>query len=231
MTTQNDNPELPVWQAPPATGVDASTGGADAIPGEPATGPTEAAAGLAAGESVPGPRYVPSRKRRLNSTGVLLVVAGLVAVGGVGFAIGHVTGNTSMTGTTTGANGNGLPGDGQFGPNASGNPVRPDGSGDPGNFGGRGGAATSSLVTGTVTAISSDSMTIQLANGQTVTVALGSSTTWHSQTSSSSSSVSAGSTVIVQTATGTSATASTAPGASAGTGTRTATDVTVTSGN
>jgi hypothetical protein len=223
MTTPNQEPELPVWQP----SIDAEPVAADpAAATAEAASPTAVAAPAADG-AIPTP-HVPVKPRRLNSTAVLLVVAGLVAVGGVGFAIGHVSGGSS-TGTTTGVTGDG---NGQFGPNGSG-AIRPDGSFVPGDFGGRdgvGGVGSSSLITGTVTAISADSMTIQLADGQTVTVALSSSTTWNSQTSTTSSSVTTGASVIVKTTTSASASASPGAAASGGT-TRQATDVTVTSGN
>jgi hypothetical protein len=146
-------------------------------------------------------------------------VGALIAVGGVGFAVGHNLG--SGGGSDAAANGqngfrqNGSFNPGQFGPNASGAPDRAFGGGS---------------VTGTVESVTADSMTVKLANGQTVTVAIGPSTTYHSQTSASSSQVTTGSTVIVQTTNGTTA-SDPAAAASPGTGgtNRTATDVTVTS--
>jgi hypothetical protein len=110
-----------------------------------------------------------------------------------------------------------------LGPNASG---PPDG-GLRGGFG----AAT---VTGTVVSVARDSITVKLASGQTVTVATGSSTTYHNQTAGSGTDLAAGQTVQVQTSGGTNpgANASASPNASAGSGTqttRTATDVTITS--
>ena len=147
--------------------------------------------------------------RRSGSTTALLVVAALVAFGGVGFAIGHATGGQS---SDTTQNGNFDPG--QF-PNASGLP----GDGLRGGFGG-------GTVTGTVVSVSADSITVKLASGSTVTVATGASTTYHNQTAGSSADLSAGQTVQVQTAGG-----GAAPNASASPSTgnnRTATDVTIT---
>jgi hypothetical protein len=71
-------------------------------------------------------------------------------------------------------------------------------------------------------------MTVQLADGQTVEVALGSSTTYHNQTSASSSDIAAGDTVQVQVSGGNGAGPNASASASASSGTRTATDVTVT---
>ena len=159
------------------------------------------------------------RPRRSNSVTVLLAVSALVAVGGIGFAVGHVA--TPGGTDTTGQNGNG----GQFGPNASGIPgnlgsFRPDGNG---GFG----SGTAS-ISGTLVSISADSFTVKLASGETVTIATGSSTTYHNQTSGLSTDLATGETVTVQTSsasTGSNASSSSSPG----TGTRTATDVTITS--
>ena len=159
------------------------------------------------------------RPRRSNSVTVLLAVSALVAVGGIGFAVGHVA--TPGGTDTTGQNGNG----GQFGPNASGIPgnlgsFRPDGNGGFGS-----GAAS---ISGTLVSVSADSFTVKLASGETVTIATGSSTTYHSQTSGANTDLATGETVTVQTSsasTGSNASSSSSPG----TGARTATDVTITS--
>ena len=154
------------------------------------------------------------RPRRANSTSTLLVIAALVAFGGVGFAVGHAT-SGSQAGTTQ----NGAAG--QLA-DASGLPGGPNGDGL------RGGLAGAATVTGTVVSVSTDSITVKLASGETVTVATGSATTYHNQTAGSSTDLAAGQTVQVQTSGGTVA----GPNASAspGTGTtRTATDVTITS--
>ena len=121
---------------------------------------------------------------------VLLGVALVVAVGGVAFAAGRATAPAPATANRTGFGGNG--GNGQFfGPNASGAPNR--GGGFAG-FGGAGGVA----IQGTVTAVSADSISLQLASGQTVTIPLDSQTTYHSRTPATASQVTDGATVIVQ---------------------------------
>jgi len=51
---------------------------------------------------------------------------------------------------------------------------------------------------GTVTTVASDSITLQLANGQTLTIPVDSSTTYHSQAPATATDVTAGKTVIVQ---------------------------------
>jgi hypothetical protein len=144
--------------------------------------------------SSPSPGAASSRKR---GGGVLLVnlllgVALVVAVGGVAFAVGRATAPAAVAATG--------PGNGQFG---NGNPnFRPNASGAPGGGfvgGGNGGffGAGGLSVQGTVTAVTADSITIQLANGQSVTIPIDSQTTYHSQTAASAADVKAGSTVIV----------------------------------
>jgi hypothetical protein len=131
---------------------------------------------------------VPVTMRR-RSTSALLVnlllgVALVVAVGGVAFAAGRATAPAATAPT----NRNGLGGNGQFfGPNASGAPGR-DG------FAGGGGISLS----GTVTAVSADSITLQLASGQSITIPTTDQTTYHSQTAATAADVTSGSSVIVQ---------------------------------
>jgi hypothetical protein len=154
----------------------------------------------------------PRRAGRVSSVMVLLAVSALVAVGGVGFAAGRATA-TGQTGTSqtslAGANGagaaqNGLP---AGGPNASGVPGFDRG-------------IPSANIAGTVTAVTSTTITIKLANGQSVTFSTASTTTYHSRATAASSDVTTGSTVVVQVSGGLDA-------AAAG-GTGTATDVTIT---
>ena len=110
-------------------------------------------------------------------------------------------------------------------------------SGGPGFFGGAAsvgalGALGATTVSGTVVSVSADSMTLKLANGQTVQIATGSSTTYHGQSSAASTDVTTGATVTVQTTVGTAAGSSAGTNAVASPGaandTRTATDVTIT---
>jgi hypothetical protein len=118
----------------------------------------------------------------------LLAVAAVVAVAGVAFAVGRVTtpasaaaGNRTAAGGQVG---------GQFGgPRASGAP----GAGGLGR--GLGGAAA---VEGTVTATTPTSVTISLANGQSVTFGTDASTTFHQQTDGTAADVTTGKQVIVQ---------------------------------
>ena len=222
MTTSNDMgvasqpgaDRPPVWQPLPvtepveeSTASDPATDSAYEPPAEPATSAPRA------GRSNVG--------RRANSVTGLLLVSTMIALGGVAFAAGRVTatGQSGTGQTTTGINGaNGQNGVPNFGPNASGAPNL--------DFGGRDGGLNGpgGTVTGTVTSVTSTSITVQLADGQTTTVALGSSTTYHTQTAATNSDVTQGSTVTIKT-TGSDRAAAVA---SAGATTRTATDVTVT---
>jgi hypothetical protein len=86
------------------------------------------------------------------------------------------------------------------------------------------------MVTGTVVSSTANSITIQLAGGQTETVATGSSTTYNTTTPASSSAVVAGATVTIQTS-GPGAVTGSAPAAGASpetAATRVATAVTIT---
>ncbi|HEY8437589.1 MAG TPA: hypothetical protein VIK65_03145 [Candidatus Limnocylindrales bacterium] len=121
---------------------------------------------------------------------VLLGIALVVAVGGVAFAAGRATAPSSVAATGRNGFGNGQFG---FGPNASGAPDR----GGFGGFGGFAGAGGVSLQ-GTVTAVGSDSITLQLASGQSLTIPLDAQTTYHSRTSATAADVTNGATVIVQ---------------------------------
>jgi hypothetical protein len=130
----------------------------------------------------------PVAVRRRSGSGVfvnvLLGLALVVAVGGVAFAVGRSTAPAVGTGgrANFGTNGQG------FGPNASGAPG--------GGFGGAGAGGLS--VEGTVTAISADSITVQLTSGQSVTIPTNAQTTWHQREAATAADVTSGSTVIVQ---------------------------------
>jgi hypothetical protein len=175
--------------------------------GDSAPAALEAATASAAPASKP---VLKPKQRRSNSVTAMLAISALIAVGGVGFAVGRLaSSSTATTGTNTNGGFNGAP--------------RADASGLPADGRGFGLAST---VSGTVVSVGTDSFTVKLASGQTVTIATGSSTTYHAQTAGSSTDLTAGSTVLVQTTGG-----DAAPGASASPGTsttRTATDVTIT---
>jgi hypothetical protein len=210
-TTGEPATEAPIWQpsVAPAAETGEAVSASDAVPD---------VGGPLASTLVPMlmPAAAPVPARRAGSTTVLLVVAAMIALGGVGFAVGRTT--AAQT-TTAAANGQ-LAAQGADGAPALG--AIPSGAVPAfDNGGGDGQLDGASTLSGTVTSVTSSSITIELASGQTVTVATGSSTVYNTQTSASSSAVTAGASVIVQTSTAASASAGT-------TGSRTATNVIVT---
>jgi hypothetical protein len=144
---------------------------------------------------------------------IALGAAILVAVAGVAFAIGRGTAPASGTagsGTAIvpgqggvfvpGGNGGNLPG-ASF--DLNGNPGGFPGDGGQGGVrGDRGGFGGGLTITGTVDSVSAESITIKLESGQTVTVGLDGSTTYHQQADAAASDVTAGTTVQVQLAGG-----------------------------
>lgn len=157
-----------------------------------------------------------------RTTMMLLLVAAFVAVGGVGFALGHLT----APATSAAANATGGPGG--FGPGRNFPSLAPGQSFDPSQFGGGAGARTglggvAGGVTGTVQSVSASSITIQEANGTSVTIDISGTTTYHNETSARSSDVKVGSGVVVQIDTSALASQAPNPGASGGLGGRTLT--------
>jgi hypothetical protein len=146
------------------------------------------------------PVVPPAPRRRSGGglTSILLGVALLFAVGGVSFAAGRLTGTSTVaasgsvpTGGVTGR-GNGNNGNG-FG-NGFGNGLgRGNGNGNGAGFAGGAGLT----ISGTVTAIASDHLTIRTATGQTIDVPVDSATTYHRQADASAGDLSTGSSVDV----------------------------------
>jgi hypothetical protein len=140
----------------------------------------------------------PAARRSTGSSRVLnvaLAVAVLVATAGVAFALGRTTAPASAT--TAGRFNGGV---GGFGPNASFAPNGNEGLRGDGGFVGRGGfgALGGGLsIQGTVESVSADSITITTQDGQSITIGLDSSTTYHQQSAASASDVQAGKTVIL----------------------------------
>lgn len=140
--------------------------------------------------ATPGPR------RSAPWVGVVLGAALVLAVGGVAFAAGRLSAGSATQGAL-GAGGTGtrsgvgsLPG-GQL----------PGGQG-PGGFGGddlgRERAFRGPAIQGTVTGATADSITLRTLNGQTITISLGGSTTYHRETAASAGDVKTGSTVAIR---------------------------------
>jgi preprotein translocase subunit YajC len=163
----------------------------------------------------------PSRATKPDrATMALLLIAAFVAVGGIGFALGHLTA-PAASGAANASFGRG------FGGRPS---LAPGQTLAAGNGAGRGVVGVSGGVSGTVQSIDGSTMTVQLANGTTVTIDLTGSTTYHSETSASAADVKVGSSVVVQVDTSALASGSPVPGASGAPGARTVTakDVLVT---
>jgi len=142
-------------------------------------------------------------RRRLGGiapVSLLLALAAVVAIAGVAFAVGRTTAGSAAAGTA-GSNGVG---------DANGGNAFPGGIGDDQNgtapqFGAPGAAGDDDAnrsgdahaITGTVTSVSGDSLTVELANGQSIQVSIGPGTTYHSQANASQSDLATGDTVII----------------------------------
>ena len=135
------------------------------------------------------PEKQPAKQDR--TTLILLLIAAFVAVGGVGFALGHLTAPAAAAANANGRTG-GFAGRGAFGALAPGQTL------NPGAFAGRGLGSVAGGVSGTVQSITSTSVTIQEASGATVTINLDGTTTYHSAAAASPSDVKVGSSVTVQ---------------------------------
>jgi hypothetical protein len=130
------------------------------------------------------------RQRRSGAVTGLLAIIALAATAGIAFAAGRATAPETAANTVNDTNGD-LPA--QFNVDAS---IRPDQLGLPNNQPGDGQGLGAS-IRGEVTAISADSITIELASGETVTVATASTTTYHARQVVTSADVSTGDTVVV----------------------------------
>ena len=136
---------------------------------------------------VPPPVVRAKSSSRLG-TGILALAA-LVAIGGVAFAGGRLTAPAAAATTagTTGRQG--------FGFNGGAAGTANGGAGVANRLGGENGGVT---LQGTVTAISSSSLSLKLANGTTVTIPIDSATTYHRQQAATSTEVASGATVLVE---------------------------------
>jgi hypothetical protein len=166
-------------------------------PDAPTPGPAQAPGSGPAPSQSPAPAPVRPQASGGSSRGttLLFALAGLIAVGGVAFAVGRLTAPTAAA--ATGRFGTGAAGfRGQFGANASFAPGEARGFLG-GGLAGAGGAADVTLR-GTVQSINGNTMTLRTASGGTVTVDLSGSTTYHKQAAASSTDVTPGSQVLVQ---------------------------------
>ncbi len=181
---------------------------------------SEVAGTAASPQSTPSSRP----KKQDRTTVILLLIAAFVAVGGIGFALGHLTAPGSSaaanpSGGRGGFSGRTLP---SLAPGQTFNPSQFGGGN--GGFGGRAGlAGLSGGVAGTVQSVSGSKITVQLANGTTETIDLSGRTTYHSETSANSTDIKIGTSVLVQIDTTALASQSPNPSASGALGGRTLT--------
>lgn len=141
---------------------------------EPATGASASARPTGAGRAV----------------NIILGAALVLAVGGIAFAAGRATAPAPAIGP-----GIGLPGGGPGG-NNGGFP----GGGPGGNNGGfpGGGFGSGPSIEGKVVALTSTTLTLELADGQTVQITLKDDTTYHARSDASAGDIVSGGTVIVR---------------------------------
>ncbi|MGZ6256449.1 MAG: hypothetical protein ACXWMB_05480 [Candidatus Limnocylindria bacterium] len=122
-------------------------------------------------------------RKRPRAALVALALAGVLVVGGGGFALGRVTAPSptfaGFRGGNGGNGGNGFPGLG-------------GGANGPGGGGFRGGG-----LEGTVESIGGDTMTLKTANGSTITVTLSSTTTYAKEVGGQASDITQGATVRI----------------------------------
>ncbi len=186
-------------------------------------------------QTQPGPTSAPTRSpvkpakppaKQDRTTIALLMVAALVAVGGIGFALGHVTAPSAAAANASGRGGFTR---GAFPSLAPGQTFNAS------SFAGRGGlgaglGAVSGGISGTVQAVTPDSITIQESDGTSVTIDTSGATTYHTAAAASASDVTVGTSVTVQIDTSALASESPNPSASGALGGRTLTakDVLVT---
>lgn len=135
--------------------------------------------------AAPLPPVVAPVKKQDRTFTILLGVALVIAVGGVAFAVGRVTAPAAAPTTASRFAGGG------FGAGGTGTAGAGTGGFARGGFGGV-------LLTGTVSSISGNTMTLTEANGATVNVDLTGTTTYHSQAAATAADVTAGSKVQVQ---------------------------------
>jgi hypothetical protein len=123
---------------------------------------------------------------RPRTNTILMAAAVFVAVAGVAFAVGRLTAPTAAAASRFGANGTFA---GGFG----------NGNGGTGGAGFRGIGGGGVTLEGTVTALGNGTITLQTANGQTITVDTSSGTTYHAQAAATASQVAVGTKVLVRT--------------------------------
>ncbi len=140
----------------------------------------------------------PSGARVMN---IALAAAVLVAAIGVSFAVGRATTPVTTPAASAAPLGPGGGAGASFDPNGNGQPGGVPGGGDDGDDGGgfgRGFGRGGLSMEGTVVSATATSVTVTLANGQTMTLPINPNTTFHAQTSATQADVTAGKKVLVQ---------------------------------
>jgi hypothetical protein len=213
-TPQPATPPQPAFAPPPAVApqppVQPQPGAEWAPPTSPAYAPPPAGSGAPIPASTidwgPAPTMPvaaaaptlvkKSAPRRRDPITIVLGLAVLVAVGGVAFAAGRVTAPTPAVATRGGFFGGGGAGTGS----GTGNGAGGGGNGGNGFGGGAAGRFTGGAValSGTVTEIAADHITLQISGGGTITIPIDSSTQYHAQAAASASDVTTGAKVLVQ---------------------------------
>jgi hypothetical protein len=136
----------------------------------------------------------PATRRRpggLSAVSLLLALAGVIAIAGVAFAVGRTTAGTGGTSLPAGAGAD-------IGNNGSvPNFAVPGGRDDNGGGDDANRINESRSITGTVTSVRGDTLTVQVAGGRTVQVAVDASTTYHAQVPAAQGTVTPGTRVTV----------------------------------
>ena len=193
------------------------------LPAEGYALPPAPAGPFSSGPIAGGTPEPPKPKQGRIKTAIIAAVAAVVlGIGGyaVANAVDSSNNSTSQNGGPGGGNfaggpggnnGNGMPGNGQFPGGGRGAGAGLTGAlhGDFVASDGNGGYTTKRLATGTVSAVSSTSITVKSADGYTTTYAIGSSTTVNNGNSDVSSVKSGDTVTVVGTVSGSTATATT----------------------
>jgi hypothetical protein len=167
------------------------TGQAPSIGGAGLPVPEQAAAAAPSAHSAPVRSAKPSG--RAGAGTILLAVGLIVAVGGVAFAVGRVTAPAASAAATTRVGGGAY--GGILGANG-----QPAGSFAPGADGLRAFGGALGGLTGTVAAITADTLTIQVGGttGRTVEIPLSSATAFRAETPATAADVTVGAEVTVR---------------------------------
>ena len=169
----------------------------------------------------PAPQPVRPPAKQDRTTIALLLIAALVAVGGIGFALGHLTAPSATAAANPSGRG-GFTRPGGFPSLAPGQTFDTSQFGG-GGAGGRGLGGVTGGITGTVQSVTATSITIQEANGTSVTIDLSGNTTYHAAAAASPGDVKVGTSVTVQIDTSALASETPNPSASGALGGRTLT--------